>query len=49
MPRVYHNCYFCGEQYFKAEVVREMEKLAESKEKPIRLIEVPMRELAASI
>ena len=82
MPRVYHNCYFCGgevlekriavdyrwgeelisiienvptgvcqvcgEQYFKAEIVKEMERLAQSKEKPRKVIEVPLRELSAA-
>ena len=83
MPRIYHNCYFCGgevvekriatdyrwgenlisiienvpagvcqvcgEKYFKAEVVKEMEKIALSKEKPKGLVEVPLRELTAAI
>jgi len=38
-------CQVCGEQYFKAEVVKEMEKLANSKEKPKKVLEVPLREL----
>ena len=42
-------CQACGEQYLKAEVVKEIERLAQSKEKPIRVIEVPLRELAAAI
>ena len=38
-------CQACGEQYFKAEVVKEMEKLANSKEKPKKVLQVPLREL----
>ena len=40
-------CQVCGEQYFKAEVVKEMEKLASSQEKPVRTLQVPLRELTA--
>lgn len=39
-------CQVCGEQYHKAEIVKEMERLAHSKEKPKKIIEVPLRELA---
>lgn len=39
-------CQICGEQYFKAEIVKEMEKLVHSKESPKKTIEVPLRELA---
>ncbi len=38
-------CQVCGEQYFKAEVVKEMEKLACSNEKPRKTLEIPLREL----
>ena len=41
-------CQICGEQYFKAEIVKEMEKLAHSTESPKKLIEVPLRELAVA-
>ena len=39
-------CDVCGEQYFKAEVVKEMERIARSKEQPKKVVEVPLRELA---
>jgi len=39
-------CNVCGERYFKAEIVKEMERLVRSSEKPKRFIEVPLRELA---
>jgi len=39
-------CQICGEQYLKAEIVKEMEKLVHSREKPKKIIEVPLRELA---
>ncbi len=38
-------CQVCGEQYFKAEIVKEMERVVQSEEKPIKIIEVPLREL----
>lgn len=38
-------CQACGEEYFKAKVVKEMEKLAHSKEKPKVTIKVPVREM----
>ena len=38
-------CEICGEKYFKAEVVKAMEKTANSKRKPKEVIEVPIREL----
>jgi len=38
-------CQICGEQYFKAEVIKEMEKLGHSHEEPERVIHVPVREL----
>jgi len=41
-------CQVCGEQYFKAEVVKEMEKLARSPEKPSRTLQVPLRELTVA-
>ena len=39
-------CQICGEQYLKAEIVKEMERLVHSREKPKKIIEVPLRELA---
>ncbi len=39
-------CQICGEQFFKAEVVKEMEKLAHSPEKPLSTVQVPLRELS---
>ena len=39
-------CQICGEQYLKAEIVKEMERLARSPENPKKLIQVPLRELA---
>ena len=39
-------CEVCGEQYFKAEIVKEMERLVHSEKKPKKLIEIPLRELA---
>ena len=41
-------CQICGEQYFKAEIVKEMERLAHSRKKPNKTIEVPLRQLAVS-
>ena len=41
-------CQVCGEQYFKAEVVREMEKLARSEEKPKDMLHIPLRELTVA-
>ena len=41
-------CQICGEQYFKSEIVKEMERVVRSKESPKKVIEVPLRELAAS-
>jgi len=38
-------CEVCGEQYFKAEIVKEMEKTAQSKEDIKEFIHVPVREL----
>ena len=38
-------CPGCGEQYFRAEIVKEMEKLAHSREEPVRMIEIPYREM----
>ncbi len=38
-------CHVCGEQYFKAEIVKEMERVVQSEDKPIKIIEVPLREL----
>ena len=42
-------CQNCGEQYLKAEIVKEMGKLAHSKEKPKRMIEVPLKELRIAV
>ena len=41
-------CQNCGEQYLKAEIVKEMERLVHSKESPKKMIEVPLRELAVA-
>ncbi len=41
-------CQICGEQYLKAGIVKEMERLAHSRETPKKLIQVPLRELAVA-
>jgi len=41
-------CQVCGEQYFKAEIVKEMERLVHSREKPKKMVEVPLREMAVA-
>lgn len=38
-------CEACGEQYFKAEIVKAMERAAGSKKKPKEVLKVPVREL----
>ena len=38
-------CEVCGEQYFKAAIVKAMEQLARSKKKPRQVLKVPVREL----
>ncbi len=38
-------CRICGEQYLKAEVVKEMERIANSGETPKSMLQVPLREL----
>ena len=38
-------CEACGEKYFKADVVRAMEKTARSRSKPKEVLQVPVREL----
>ena len=38
-------CEVCGEQYFKAEVVKAMEKVARSKTKPKETLNIPVRDL----
>lgn len=38
-------CAECGEKYFKADVVKAMEKTARSRRKPKDFIQVPVREL----
>jgi len=38
-------CQVCGEQYFKAEIVKEMEKAVKSREEAKEFIRVPVREL----
>lgn len=38
-------CETCGEKYFKAEVVKAMEKTANSRRKPKEILQVPVREL----
>ncbi len=79
MPRIYHQCHFCGgevveqrvtvdyrwgdsllvvirnvptgvcqvcgEQYFKSEVIKEMEKVAHSPEKAEQMLQIPVKEL----
>ena len=38
-------CTVCGEQYFKAEIVKAMEREARSKTKPKHMQTIPIREL----
>jgi len=38
-------CQICGEQYFKAPIVKAMERVARSKKKPKEILKVPVREL----
>jgi YgiT-type zinc finger domain-containing protein len=38
-------CQICGEQYIKAEVVKEMEEVVQSKEQPQETLAIPVREL----
>lgn len=38
-------CEICGEKYFKADVVKAMEKTARSRSKPKEVLRVPVREL----
>ncbi|MFB3884947.1 MAG: type II toxin-antitoxin system MqsA family antitoxin [Thermodesulfobacteriota bacterium] len=38
-------CTVCGEQYYKAEIVKEMERLAKLEEEVEEFIHVPVREL----
>ena len=38
-------CQVCGEQYLKAEVVKEMERVARSPEEVQEVLHVPVREL----
>jgi YgiT-type zinc finger domain-containing protein len=38
-------CQVCGEQYLKAEVVKEMEKVAHSQEEAEEVLHIPVREL----
>ena len=38
-------CEVCGEKYFKAEIVKAMEKTARSRRKPKEILQVPVREL----
>jgi YgiT-type zinc finger domain-containing protein len=38
-------CEVCGEKYFKAAVVKAMEKTARSRRKPKEVLQVPVREL----
>ncbi|MFH1122362.1 MAG: type II toxin-antitoxin system MqsA family antitoxin [Pseudomonadota bacterium] len=42
-------CEVCGEQYLKAEIVKEMDRLAQSKVKPKKIIQVPVMDLAANV
>ncbi len=41
-------CQVCGEQYFKADIVKEMERSVHSKKKPKKIIQVPLRELTVA-
>ncbi len=41
-------CQVCGEQYLKAEIVKEIERVVHSRENPKKLIQVPLRELAVA-
>jgi YgiT-type zinc finger domain-containing protein len=38
-------CQKCGEQYFKAQIVKAMERAARSQEKPQEMRRIPVREL----
>jgi YgiT-type zinc finger domain-containing protein len=38
-------CQVCGEQFYKAEIVKKMERSAKSNEKAKEFIRVPVREL----
>lgn len=38
-------CQVCGEEYFKADIVKEMEKAVRSQERATEVIRVPVREL----
>jgi len=38
-------CGNCGEKYFKAPIVKAMERLARSKKRPKEMLKVPVREL----
>ncbi len=38
-------CELCGEQYFKAPVIKAMERAARSRKKPKQTLKVPVREL----
>jgi YgiT-type zinc finger domain-containing protein len=38
-------CEVCGEEYFKAAIVKAMERVAHSKQKPKEMRTVPVREL----
>lgn len=38
-------CQVCGEQYFKAEIVKAMEKSAQSRENALEIIKIPVRKL----
>ena len=38
-------CEVCGEQYFKAPIVKAMEQVARSKKKPKEMLRIPVREL----
>ena len=38
-------CQVCGEQYFKAPIVKAMDRVARSKKEPKKVLRVPVREL----
>lgn len=38
-------CEVCGEEYFKSQIVKAMERVARSRRKPKQMLKVPVREL----
>jgi len=41
-------CQVCGEQYFKSEIAKEMERVVQSEEEAKEVIQIPVRELQMS-